>query len=118
MAAKEPVGEGGRWKGAVDGENIRKTPTHMTRGSQVTVDSGTLCCPFLFSPPRKRNRKDHFQSVSLKEIENISQLHLLVPVLEIAASRVISAGVIGNVSQRNHIPHSLQNYSWQENTVA
>ena len=49
------------------------------------------CWPFSFSCARKRSRKDHFQSINLKAVENISQLHLVVPMLEIPASKMVSA---------------------------
>lgn len=115
---KEPVIEG-QWKEAIDqeytSERVQVTGPKRANSQWILVPS---CWPFLFSCSRKRNRKDHFQSINLKAVKNISQLYLLVPVLEIPASRVVSARIAGNVSQNNHIPHSLQNYSWQENIVA
>lgn len=71
---------------SINQENIRKSASHMTTGHPGVGHSHFLV---------PGSRKDHFQSVNLKAIENISQLHLVVPVLEIPASKIVSA-VQGN----------------------
>lgn len=69
------------------GHRSRKHQKEYKSHDQRELDSSTL----VFSCARKRNWKGLFQSVNLKAIENISQLHLLVPVLEIGASEIIGA---------------------------
>lgn len=87
-----------------DQENIRHSTSHMTKGRPFPVDSNALVLAMLIflcleCSCHKRNRKGHFQSINWKAIANVSQLHLLVPIWGIPASREF-----GNVSQNSHIP--------------